>query len=125
MDSPSPFGTLVRKWRKRAGLSAGQLAERLGCSRSYITAIERGKPPSIADHLTISQALNLSREESHIIALAWQLSRAQLCIHFGSLPLRHRFYALLFADKLRAGDIDLPTTPDFDRLEELLDGEGA
>ena len=48
---PQPFrvynaaslGTAIRYFRKSEGLSQGELAERVGISRYYLTALENGK----------------------------------------------------------------------------------
>ena len=37
------LGTAIRYFRKAEGLSQGELAERVGMSRYYLTALENGK----------------------------------------------------------------------------------
>ena len=39
----SIFGANVKKYRERAGLSQGELAEKLSCNAKYISEIETGK----------------------------------------------------------------------------------
>ena len=42
--NPAVVGALVREGREAAGLSQTQLAERIGASRFWVAAFEKGKP---------------------------------------------------------------------------------
>jgi transcriptional regulator with XRE-family HTH domain len=46
--SPGIDGAKVRKLRKAARLSVTQLAEKIGKSVTYMSAIERGRRPTVA-----------------------------------------------------------------------------
>ena len=41
--TPASIGAAIRHFRKQAGLSQAELAERTGLQRSYLSDIERGK----------------------------------------------------------------------------------
>jgi len=41
--TPADFGALIRERRRGAGLDQATLAERVGVSRQWIVAVERGK----------------------------------------------------------------------------------
>lgn len=56
-----PFGTSVRAWRNRLGLSQEELAERAGLHRTYVSDVERG-------------ARNLSLESIEKLARALEVS---------------------------------------------------
>jgi HTH-type transcriptional regulator / antitoxin HipB len=44
LRTPADLGALIRDRRHRAGLDQATLAERVGVSRQWIIAVERGKP---------------------------------------------------------------------------------
>lgn len=52
------FGKCIRSFRKNAGMSQAQLAERVGVSRVNISEIERGSNPSISTFLRILKVFN-------------------------------------------------------------------
>ncbi len=63
-DSGS-FGTVLRHWRRAAGLSQRDLAERTGVDFSYISKVENGRlPPPAADTVVaMSRILGVPAEE--------------------------------------------------------------
>ncbi len=66
------LGAAVRAQRERLGLTLQQLADRLGCAKSYLSAIERSRrpnPPSPAFLTKLEAALGF--EEGQLQALAW------------------------------------------------------
>jgi CheY-like chemotaxis protein len=65
LDVKKPFGTAVRKWRGRLGVSQEELAGRAGLHRTYICDIERG-------------ARNVSLESIEKLARALEISMATL-----------------------------------------------
>jgi CheY-like chemotaxis protein len=65
IDVKKPFGTAVRKWRGRLGVSQEELAGRAGLHRTYICDIERG-------------ARNVSLESIEKLARALEISTATL-----------------------------------------------
>jgi CheY-like chemotaxis protein len=64
-DVKKPFGTAVRQWRSRLGVSQEELAGRAGLHRTYICDIERG-------------ARNVSLESIEKLARALEISTATL-----------------------------------------------
>lgn len=59
--NPAVVGALVREGREAAGLSQTQLAERIGASRFWVAAFEKGKPSAeLGLALKAIQALGLS-----------------------------------------------------------------
>jgi CheY-like chemotaxis protein/DNA-binding XRE family transcriptional regulator len=65
LDVKKPFGSAVRKWRSRLGVSQEELAGRAGLHRTYICDIERG-------------ARNVSLESIEKLARALEISTATL-----------------------------------------------
>jgi len=65
--NPAVLGALVRERREAAGLTQTQLAERIGASRFWVAAFEKGKPSAeLGLALKAIQALGLSiRIEPH------------------------------------------------------------
>jgi CheY-like chemotaxis protein/DNA-binding XRE family transcriptional regulator len=64
-DVKKPFGSAVRKWRSRLGVSQEELAGRAGLHRTYICDVERG-------------ARNVSLESIEKLARALEISTATL-----------------------------------------------
>lgn len=59
--NPAIIGALVRERREAAGLTQTQLAERIGASRFWIAAFEKGKPSvELGLALKAIQALGMS-----------------------------------------------------------------
>lgn len=59
--NPAVLGALVRERREAAGLTQTQLAERIGASRFWVAAFEKGKPSAeLGLALKAIQALGLS-----------------------------------------------------------------
>lgn len=59
--NPAAVGDLVREGRKAAGLTQTQLADRIGSSRFWVAAFEKGKPSAeFGLALKAIQALGLS-----------------------------------------------------------------
>lgn len=65
MDVKKPFGSAVRRWRGRLGVSQEELAGRAGLHRTYICDVERG-------------ARNVSLESIEKLARALEISTATL-----------------------------------------------
>lgn len=59
----TPAGLLIRAHRHAQGVSLALLAERVGCAKSYLSAIENGRrpPPSDAVLVRIEEALHIPR----------------------------------------------------------------
>lgn len=71
----SRVGGLIRARRRAQGLSLQQLAERVGCARSYLSSIENGRrnPPAPELLRALEGALSLPKE-SLVAAAGWQRS---------------------------------------------------
>ena len=64
--NPAVLGALVRETREAAGLTQTQLAERIGASRFWVAAFEKGKPSAeLGLALKAIQALGLSIRIQH------------------------------------------------------------
>lgn len=60
-DVKTAFGTSVRTWRKRLGLSQAELAERAQLHRTYVSDVERGARNLSLESMTrLAQALRIS-----------------------------------------------------------------
>lgn len=61
IDFKTAFGTSVRSWRKRLGISQEELAERADLHRTYVSDVERGARNLSLESMTrIAQALRIS-----------------------------------------------------------------
>ena len=56
-DERERIGHIISELRKDAGLSQSDLAKKIGCARSYISAIENGK-----QHISINVLCNIAAE---------------------------------------------------------------
>ena len=61
-DFKLPFHLLVRRARRDAGISQVQLAEKVGCNQSQISAFESGVPGKVARETVLKIAENLGLE---------------------------------------------------------------
>lgn len=43
MYTPASLGAAIRHYRRQAGLSQAELAERVGLNRTYLSALEQGR----------------------------------------------------------------------------------
>jgi transcriptional regulator with XRE-family HTH domain len=60
-DVKKPFGTSVRTWRSRLGISQEELAGRAGLHRTYICDVERGaRNVTLQSIEKLAQALEIS-----------------------------------------------------------------
>ncbi|MCS7293887.1 MAG: helix-turn-helix transcriptional regulator [Dehalococcoidia bacterium] len=65
------FGTLLRQYRERVGISCSELARRAGLHYSYISRLEHGsRRPSLEAVERMVRALNLTAEECHALRVA-------------------------------------------------------
>jgi len=77
--NPAVVGALVREGREAAGLTQTQLAERIGASRFWVAAFEKGKPSvELGLALKTIQALGLviSMAPSHTRSVGTPRARA-------------------------------------------------
>jgi len=90
IGEPLRVGPAIRIARTRMGLSLGDLADAVGCAKSYLSAVENEhrSPPSLGVLARIERALHLE-EGSLVVAACWQRS-----IEAGGEPLRRDLEAL-------------------------------
>ena len=70
--NPAVVGALVREGREAAGLTQTELAERIGASRFWVAAFERGKPsvePGLALKAIQALGLAISIAPSHTVSV--------------------------------------------------------
>jgi transcriptional regulator with XRE-family HTH domain len=61
LDVKKQFGSAVKRWRNRLGISQGELATRAGLHRTYVSDIERGtRNPSLENIEKLADALQIS-----------------------------------------------------------------
>jgi len=112
------FGKLLRKARIDRGLLLKEMAEGLGVSSAYLSAVETGKK-SVSDELARKAAsyLGIDPNSSDFAELedAVQVSRGQVAIEVKGLSQRHQETALAFARQF--GEMQ---PPELDKLLALL-----
>ncbi|MFN8479952.1 MAG: FHA domain-containing protein [Kouleothrix sp.] len=63
MQLQQPFGSLLKKYRKKLDFTQEQLAEKVGCSVETLRKIEAGNRPSVQLASRLAQALKVPEEE--------------------------------------------------------------
>jgi transcriptional regulator with XRE-family HTH domain len=87
---PIPFGPLLGQLRRRHGLSQEDLADQLGCKRTYISQLERNlKIPSTVHLQRLAHALTLASHEAEALVEAASISRDTLELP-STMPLKVR-----------------------------------
>ncbi len=84
MTNHPPIGEQISFLRKLLGLSARQLAQRIGISDSYIFLIEHGRPPTAQQIQKIEAGLGFSLDDPRVSQLFTLL--ASLRDHNGDAP---------------------------------------
>ncbi len=92
----TPFGIEVRKLRLDAGMLMKDMADKLGVSPSWLSAMETGRK-SVPDDLVprISRLFGLTGERVERLAEAARASRQQFTLNPGNDPLRRDVAAAL------------------------------
>lgn len=112
------FGKLLRKARIDRGLLLKGMAEGLGVSSAYLSAVETGKKP-VSDDLVrkVATYLGITPNSADYAELedAVHVSRGQVAIEVRGMSQRHQETALAFARQF--GEMQ-PT--ELDRLLALL-----
>ncbi|WP_193453196.1 helix-turn-helix domain-containing protein [Pseudomonas nitroreducens] len=112
------FGKILRKARIDRGLLLKDMAEGLGVSSAYLSAVETGKK-SVSDELTrkVAKYLNIAPGSTEFVEIedAAQISRGQIALEVKGLSQRHQETALAFARQF--GEMQ-PT--ELDKLLALL-----
>ncbi len=96
VERQPPFGALLRRYRRAAGLSQEALAERAGLTAQGISALERGlrRAPYRETVRLLSEALGLSREERASLDAAVTRRRGP-SLHAAAHPHEQQRYDLL------------------------------
>ena len=118
----TPFGQRVRALREARGMSLAQMAEGLGVSPAYLSALEhgkRGRPTFSLIQGTIHLLGVIWDEADELVRLA-DLSHPRVVIDTAGLDPE----ATLFANRL-AREIGLLEDEDLRRLADLLDEAAA
>jgi len=122
-DVKKPFGTSVRTWRSRLGISQEELAGRAGLHRTYICDVERG-------------ARNVSLQSIEKLARALEISIATLVLDVRDSSSGHSSSARFLPDELvdilfvedNLADIELATEAlkqISNRVQVVRDGAAA
>jgi transcriptional regulator with XRE-family HTH domain len=95
----TPFGIATRKLRLDKGLRLLDLAQRLGLSSSYVSAVETGKKPIPPGYVaSVSRALNLSPADADELQKA--ADRSKTAVDVDNLRGPQRELVAAFARKL-------------------------
>lgn len=125
----APFGDMLKRYRKAAGLTQEELAERAHLSRNAINALERGarQSPRKDTVALLATALALSNEEHAALLAAARLHRVRAAssssdpvlsdpLPTDAMPATHPMYPVASVTNL-----PLPPTPLIDREREVTD----
>jgi len=88
------FGDRVRELRIRAGLTQSQVAERIGVSNTYVSALESGRKAAPPHAVVVALSTCLAVDEAEL----WRLARAEreerLRRRIAGVPTSQRFYVV-------------------------------
>ncbi len=103
----TPFGKLLRKLRIDNGLLLKNMADYLGVTSSYLSAVETGKRNIPSDwSAKISSLLNLDEPIRNELEQAILQSQKEIQINLDNLSQQQRDLAFVFARKLDSLDED-------------------
>jgi transcriptional regulator with XRE-family HTH domain len=110
----TPFGERLRELREARGLTLKAMAEALGVSPAYLSALEHGRRgrPTHALVVAICAHLNIIWDEADELARLASLSHPRVIVDTSSLSPRATELANLLAQRIRA----LPPA----RIERML-----
>lgn len=117
----TPFGERLRQLREARGLPLKALAEALGVSPAYLSALEHGRRgrPTHALVVAICAHLNIIWDEADELARLARLSHPRVTVDTAGLSPRATELANLLAERIRT----LPPGR-IERMLSLLDGAG-
>lgn len=94
----TPFGRLVRIWRMEKGVILKDMADALGITSSYMSALETGKK-RLSDEIVdqVIEYLSLDDKESSELRKAAIISQPNISIDFNGLDARDRLLGVAFA----------------------------
>ena len=111
----SCFGHRLRELRVAAGLTQAELAEHIGVSNTYVSALESGRKPAPPHAVVTSLALSLRIDERELWQLAAQEREERLRLRINGVPTSLRTH------KASGRPSPAPTEPDeLDRMEALI-----
>jgi len=118
----TPFGERLRSLREARGLPLKSMAEALGVSPAYLSALEHGKRgrPTHALVVAICAYLNIIWDEADELARLARISHPRITIDTAGLTPRATALANLLAERIRS----LPQSR-IDQMLSLLDGGKA
>ncbi len=104
----TPFGEKMRELRKRQGVTQTQMAEALGVSSAYLSALEHGRRSRPSWYLVqgINQFFNLIWDEAEEIERLANLSHPRVAIDTGDLSAEATELANLLSAKISTLDAD-------------------
>lgn len=118
----TPFGRRVRELRAQKGITLAQMAQGLGVTPAYLSALEhgkRGRPTFTLIQGTI-HLLGVIWDEADALVRLADLSHPRVTVDTAGLDAE----ATLFANRL-AREIDVLETDDLRRLATVLDDAAA
>jgi transcriptional regulator with XRE-family HTH domain len=111
----TPFGVRLRQLRAERGISLKEMAEALGVSAAYLSALEHGRRgrPTHAMVVAICAQLNIIWDEADDLARLARLSHPRVTVDTAGLSPAATELANLLAERIRK----LPP----ERIDRLLD----
>jgi transcriptional regulator with XRE-family HTH domain len=120
----TPFGKELRKIRLDRNLLLKDMAEELGFTSSYLSAIENGKKKIPDDFTMILQRLfNLNDVEIDKLEIAELESSSSIEFNLEKLDLSQKDFIFSFAR--RFDEIPQETLEEFKRMIDKIDGKGG
>lgn len=118
----TPFGRRVRQLRAERGVSLAWMAQRLGVSPAYLSALEHGKrgKPTFTLIQGMIHHLGVIWDDADELVLLAEISEPRVTIDTGGLEPE----ATLFANRLARQIRDL-SDADLAALNRVLDGAGG
>ena len=116
-NNVTEFGKMLRQIRKYKGDSLRNLAEKLGVSAAFLSAMEIGKkkiPTEYADR--ICEIDSLSDEQKQNLEDSISISNNRLLLDLNGLNRQQKEASLTFARKIKSADPDL-----IEKLMKALD----
>jgi transcriptional regulator with XRE-family HTH domain len=118
----TPFGERLRTLREARGLQLKSMAEALGVSPAYLSALEHGKRgrPTHALVVAICAYFNIIWDEADELARLARISHPRITVDTGGLSPRATELANLLAERIRS------LAPSrIEKMLALLDGEAT
>ncbi|MNV19248.1 Helix-turn-helix domain protein [compost metagenome] len=102
----SPLGVFLRKLRIDRGETLKNMADKLGCSSSYLSAVEVGKKKVLDSFCNkFLQVYSLTTVESELYDQAIKDSATVINVDFRGVSHENRQLFMTFIEKLKNGEI--------------------